>query len=122
MEIDAPIVNHAFLEALTEANFDRRSFLKWERIMHSHGGTFQEITALRYGKFERFVDCVVYPNSTEQCESIVKLANEHNVMLVVYGGGTNVTQSLMVEPTEKRMVISVDMARMNAIKWVDKEN
>jgi len=43
-------------------------------------------------------------------------------MLVVYGGGTNVTESLMVEATEKRMVISIDMARMNAIKWVDKEN
>ena len=102
--------------------FDRRSFLKWERIQHSHGATFQEINALRYGRFERFVDCVVYPISTEQCENLVKLADKHNVMLVVYGGGTNVTQSLMVEPTEKRMVISVDMARMNAIKWVDKEN
>ena len=43
-------------------------------------------------------------------------------MLVVYGGGTNVTESLMVPKTEERMVISVDMARMNAIRWVDKEN
>jgi len=122
MEIDPPICNHEFLGALTEEMFDRRSFLKWERIQHSHGATFQEINALRYGRFERFVDCVVYPISTEQCENLVKLADKHNVMLVVYGGGTNVTQSLMVEPTEKRMVISVDMARMNAIKWVDKEN
>lgn len=43
-------------------------------------------------------------------------------MLVPYGGGTNVTQSLMLEKEEKRMIVSVDMSRMNAIKWVDKEN
>ena len=43
-------------------------------------------------------------------------------MLVVYGGGTNVTHSLMIPKDEKRMVVSVDMARMNAVKWVDKEN
>jgi alkyldihydroxyacetonephosphate synthase len=28
----------------------------------------------------------------------------------------------MIPQEEKRMVISVDMARMNAIRWVDKEN
>jgi alkyldihydroxyacetonephosphate synthase len=28
----------------------------------------------------------------------------------------------MLPIEEKRMIVSVDMARMNAIKWVDKEN
>jgi len=96
--------------------------MKWERIMHSHGATFQEITALRYGKFDRFVDVVVYPATTEQVVDIVRIADQHNVCLVPYGGGTNVTQSLMVNTSEKRMVVSIDMARMNAIRWVDKEN
>jgi alkyldihydroxyacetonephosphate synthase len=62
------------------------------------------------------------PNSHENVESLVTLANKHNVMLVPYGGGTNVTQSLMLPKDEKRMIVSVDMSRMNAIKWVDKEN
>ena len=39
-----------------------------------------------------------------------------------YGGGTNVTQCLMLNPKEKRMIISLDMSRMNRIKWVDKIN
>jgi alkyldihydroxyacetonephosphate synthase len=65
---------------------------------------------------------VVYPFTSEQVEIIVKLANKHNVVVVPYGGGTNVTQSLMLPTTEKRMILSVDMSRMNAIKWVDKEN
>lgn len=65
---------------------------------------------------------MVYPFTSEQVEIIVKLANKHNVVVVPYGGGTNVTQSLMLPTTEKRMILSVDMSRMNAIKWVDKEN
>jgi len=65
---------------------------------------------------------VIYPLTTEHCENIVALANKHDVVLVPYGGGTNVTQSLMLPLEEKRMIVSVDMSRMNAIKWVDKEN
>lgn len=43
-------------------------------------------------------------------------------MLVAYGGGTNVTNSLMLSQKEKRMIVSVDMSRLSKIKWVDKVN
>lgn len=43
-------------------------------------------------------------------------------MLVPYGGGTNVTDSLLLSPQEKRMIVSVDMSRLCKIKWVDKVN
>ena len=59
--------------------------------MHSHGATVREVFALRYGRFERYVDLVLYPNAHEQVEKIVELANEHNIVLIPYGGGTNVT-------------------------------
>lgn len=65
---------------------------------------------------------VVYPANTEQVENLVKLANKHNVVLVPYGGGTNVTQSLLLPLDEKRMMVSVSTKRMDAVKWVDKEN
>jgi len=90
--------------------------------MHSHGATFQEVDQLRYGTIPRPVDMIVYPTSTENCDFIVKAAVKHDVCLIPYGGGTNVTQSLMIYPSEKRMCVSIDMARMNSIKWVDKEN
>jgi alkyldihydroxyacetonephosphate synthase len=50
------------------------------------------------------------------------LAAKHNVALIPYGGGTNVTNSLLLSKKEKRMIVSLDMTRMNKIKWVDKEN
>lgn len=93
MQIDEPkFVQHEFLRELEDAKcFSRRSFEKWERIMHSHGASLREVFCLRYGRFERYVDVVVYPGSTDHVTEIVKLANKHNVIIVPYGGGTNVT-------------------------------
>jgi len=47
-------------------------------------------------------------------------------MLVPYGGGSNVSNSLFHYSDEKtgnkRMIISINTSRMNKIKWIDKEN
>ena len=40
--------------------------------MHSHGASLREVFALRYGKFDRYVDVVVYPGSTENVQAIVE--------------------------------------------------
>lgn len=122
MEIDPPNVVHSFLEELGTNNFSRRSFEHIERTMHSHGSCYQEIYKVQGGKFDRSCDLVLLPGTTEHVENIVRLANKHNVVIVPYGGGTNVTQALMLPTEEKRMIVSLDMTRMNQIKWVDKEN
>lgn len=96
MEIDEPAnVNHEFLRDLeTLQCFSRVSFEKWERIMHSHGASLREVFNLRFGRFDKYVDVVVYPNSTDHVQKIIHLADKHNVIIVPYGGGTNVTQAL----------------------------
>ena len=43
MEVAPPNLNHDFLAELGTENLSRRSFLKWERIMHSHGSCLQEV-------------------------------------------------------------------------------
>lgn len=121
MEVDPPIYNEEFLENLGN-NFSRLSFINQERMMHSHGHCLQEIHQLRNGKFKRFVDVVIYPDCTKHVEKIIELANTHNVVIVPYGGGTNVTQALMLDENETRMIVSLDMTRMNKIKWVDRAN
>ena len=92
--------------------------------MHSHGASLREVFQLRYGRFDRYVDVVVYPASHEHVVKIVELANTHNVVLIPYGGGTNVTQALFLkhQDGENRMIVSLDMSRMNKILWVDKDN
>lgn len=121
MDVDPPTLNEEFLDSL-DYNFSRISFDDKERMMHSHGHCLQDVFSLRYGKFKRFVDCVIYPGSTKHVQKIVELANENNVVIVPYGGGTNVTQALELPEDETRMIISLDMTRMNKIKWVDRAN
>lgn len=67
---------------------------------------------VKYGKFTRFADCVIYPGSHEHVEALVREAKKQNVVLIPYGGGTNVTLALALSPEEKRMIVSVDMARV----------
>jgi len=43
MDVAGPNINKAFVEELGTSSFSRRSFHKWERIMHSHGACVQEI-------------------------------------------------------------------------------
>lgn len=45
-------------------------------------------------------------------EKIVKAAIQNNVVLIPYGGGTNVTLCLQLSKEEKRMIISLDMSRV----------
>lgn len=101
--------------------------------MHSHGEGPTEVYMLKYGTFPRAVDVIIYPESQDQVEvnlsysftfkqGLVALANKHNVVLVPFGGGSNVTNALLPNVEEKRMIVSVDMSRMNKVKWVDKVN
>jgi alkyldihydroxyacetonephosphate synthase len=92
------------------------------RLRHGHGHTQQEIYAIKHGQFARTPDLVVYPNGAEQVEALVAAALQHGACLIPYGGGTNVTQALLCPADEERIIVSVDLSRMNRILWIDPEN
>ena len=121
MEVDPPNLNQSFLDELdgkvAEVTIDKK-----QRILHSHGHTLQELFMIRHGKLEKVIDAVIFISSHAQAEFLVKAALRHNVVLIPYGGGTNVTQALMVKNGEPRMICSVDVTRMNHVVWVDREN
>ena len=67
--IDTPVLNHEFMKELEQQQcYDRRSFVKWDRITHSRGDSLLEIFTLRAGRFKRYADLVLYPGSHEHCE------------------------------------------------------
>ena len=45
-----------------------------------------ELFILRYGKFERIPDLVVWPESQSDVEALVKFSSTHNVAIIPYGG------------------------------------
>jgi len=92
------------------------------RLRHGHGHTQQEIYAIKHARLARIPDLVVYPNGVEQVEALVAAALRHGACLIPYGGGTNVTQALLCPADEERFIASVDLSRMNRIRWIDPEN
>jgi alkyldihydroxyacetonephosphate synthase len=92
------------------------------RLRHGHGHTVSEINAVRTTGFARVPDYVVFPNDEDQVTALVEAAAESGVVLMPYGGGTNVTEALRCLPCEERPIVSVDMSRMNRIEWIDPVN
>jgi alkyldihydroxyacetonephosphate synthase len=92
------------------------------RLRRGHGHTGAEIWAIRYGKLDRVPDLVVFPREHEQVVQLARVAAEHDACLIPYGGGTNVTDALRLNPGEQRVVIAVDMRGMNKIRWIDPVN
>ena len=95
-----------------------------DRLIHSHGQvSVDEIYRILYrGPLARCVDVVVYPESEEDVRDLVQLAAEHDLCLVPYGGGTNVSGALTCPVEETRTIVSVDLRRMNRIVWLDEDN
>lgn len=116
--------NAGFLAALAGAlRPDQFTQDDRERLLHSHGQTTtEEVSRVLYENLERCVDLVVWPESEEDCQAIVTLADDNGACLVPYGGGTNVSSALLVPPTETRMVVSVDTRRMDRIVSIDRAN
>ncbi len=92
------------------------------RLRHGHGHTQQEMYAIKYGTLERVPDLVVFPRHEEQVAALVEAAAAHDICLIPYGGGTNVTEALRCPASDERTIVSVDMRRMNRILWIDPEN
>jgi alkyldihydroxyacetonephosphate synthase len=85
------------------------------RKRHGHGHALEEVYAIRLGQLRRVPDLVTYPSSEAQVETLVRLAQKHAVVLVPFGGGTNVSHALTCPEHETRAIVSVDLRRMNRI-------
>ena len=122
--VTTPNVNEAFIGDLKEIfSEDQFSQEDEERLIHSHGQTTsEEVYKVLYNSVKRCVDLVIYVESETDVQHLIKLAARHDVCLVPFGGGTNVTSALMIPELEHRMVVSVDMRRMDKIEWLNEED
>lgn len=121
--IPEPVLNQGYLTGLRSLlQEDQISFDPKIRLRHGHGHTQQEMYAIKYGHLDRIPDLVVTPTNEDQVAALVEMALKHNVCLIPFGGGTSVTEALVCPSNESRMIVSVDMRRMNRILWIDSVN
>lgn len=120
-------------EPVAHAEFDQGVAALWParqysdeartRLTHSHGQTSShELYLVLYENLERVADLVVWPESTADVAQLIALAARCDVCLVPYGGGTNVSNALLLPADETRKIVSVDMRRMNQVLSIDRKN
>lgn len=122
-EIPAPKRNKGLLaELATFLEADQITEDGVTRLRHGHGHTQEEMYKIKYGSLPRVPDLVVFPSAESQVALLVQAARKHDVVLIPYGGGTNVTDALRCPVEETRTIVSVDMRRMSRILWIDPVN
>lgn len=122
-KLNAPTINEAFMQDISAAldSSQVRPDAK-SRLSHIVGKNYRDLWRVRKGMVEHAPDCILLPNHHHDCVKIMKLAHQHDVVVIPFGGGTNVTGGIEANPFEHRMIVSVDMRRMNRMLSIDKES
>jgi|TARA_B100001964_G_scaffold58438_1_gene66244 alkyldihydroxyacetonephosphate synthase len=119
-----PNINIEFVDQI-KSTFpdDRYSFTDEDRLIHSHGQTTsEEVYKILYSEIDSNVDMVFYIETEEEAVALISLAQEHDVCLVPFGGGTSVSSALKIPASETRMVVAIDTRRMDQIEWINDED
>ncbi|XP_030759245.1 alkyldihydroxyacetonephosphate synthase isoform X2 [Sitophilus oryzae] len=93
-----------------------------DRVVRAHGHTLKDIFILKYGRFDRVPDLVLWPKGHDDVVKIVKLADENDMVIIPFGGGTAVSGAVECPTGEDRPIISLDTTQMNRILWLDEKN
>jgi alkyldihydroxyacetonephosphate synthase len=92
------------------------------RVLHAYGKSYRDLLRALRGEVDRAPDAVIFPNTHEEVEKVMALAQLHGVKLVPFGGGTNIVGAVEVSPTIEAPVITLSLRRMNRLLSLDAES
>ena len=113
-------VHDAFASAFAELAAQGR-FLSGahDRLLHAFGKSFPDLYRVRHGEIPRAPDAVLLPRNHEEVERIVEEASRNDVVVIPFGGGTNIVGGVNPEPGDDRMVVSLDLKLMDRLLEID---
>lgn len=123
VRLPAQTRNQAFLAGAVEAlgrEHVREDDL--ERVSHAYGKSYRDLLRVRRGDASGAPDVVLYPASETEVAALVQLAARHAVVLIPFGGGSNIAGCLERLAGEARMVASLDMSRLSRVLEVDAQS
>jgi alkyldihydroxyacetonephosphate synthase len=119
--LPAPIENAPFLTAVTEilgaASCSQSAV---DRLLHAYGKSTRDLWRMRHGQVTFAPDCVLFPETEEQIRRVIAAASLHDVVIVPFGGGSNVAGCLEVQRRDGRMVATINLRRFNRVLAIDK--
>lgn len=91
----------------------------YERLIHSYGKSFRDLWRIRNGIINQAPDLVCYPETEEQIQSIIAAAHEFDVVVIPFGGGSNIAGCVEPRGCQNRLVLSLDMKSMARVLEID---
>lgn len=91
------------------------------RVRHARGQSLPDWLAMRSGDFGLFPDAVAFPETSEQVAELLQFAEQQNIDVIPYGGGTSVAGHINPQASE-RPVLTLSLARMNRLLNIDKDS
>ena len=88
------------------------------RIRHSCGQSLPDWININAGIIPRVADGVSYPQTNEEIKARIKFAQDNQIVLIPYGGGTSVVGHINPPKTEGP-VLTLDLSRMNQLLEMD---
>ena len=92
------------------------------RVIHTYGKSLRDLVRIRGNLIERAPDVVVYPADEAEVQQIVDLAIAKNAVIIPFGGGSNIAGSLEPRSQEKRVIISLDLGRLDRLIEINEES
>ncbi|GAB3605563.1 FAD-binding oxidoreductase [Conyzicola nivalis] len=89
------------------------------RLVHTYGKSIRDLLRIRASDLPRMPDVVVYPADEAEVSAVVSAAVAANAVIIPFGGGSNISGSLEPHPGEARVVISLDLGRLNKVVSID---
>lgn len=94
---------------------------KEKRVRHARGQSLPDWLAMHSGDIDVFPDAVAFPENRHDIQALLHWAQQENIELIPYGGGTSVAGH--INPLKStRVVITVDMSRLNQLIALDKKS
>ncbi|WP_201587417.1 FAD-binding oxidoreductase [Psychrobacter jeotgali] len=91
------------------------------RLRHARGQSFPDWIAMHSGDFETFPDGVAFPETTNDVEELLKRAQEHDLIVIPFGGGTSVVGHINPQKGS-RPVLTIAMSKMDQLIDLDTES
>jgi alkyldihydroxyacetonephosphate synthase len=83
-----------------------------ERLLHSFGKSSMDLLRLRHAQISKLTDVVVHPASVEEVQAVLAFAEDHDLAVVPWGGGTSVVGGVDPEEGSHRAVLTLSLARL----------
>lgn len=113
---DNPLFFAALNDILTPEHWSRTPM---DRLLHAYGKSTRDLWRMRHGLVDYAPDCVLFPDSEEQIAALLRAAHDNNVVVVPFGGGSNVAGCVEVYRPGSRVVAAVNLRRLNRVLEID---